>query len=102
MAINLQCGCGRVLRLKDHLAGKRVKCPECNLVLAVPDVEVVEDAVVDESAQEPEEALPARSENNRPEYAAPRSSASPPPVQPRKRRRTGRPRMGSDRGGGGG
>jgi WD40 repeat protein len=34
--IFVACSCGRNLRLKDELAGKKVRCPDCSQVLAVP------------------------------------------------------------------
>ena len=34
--INKKCNCGRSLKLRDELAGKRVKCPECGDVVNVP------------------------------------------------------------------
>jgi hypothetical protein len=38
MAIKLSClRCKRALRVKDELAGKRVKCPGCQQVLVVPE-----------------------------------------------------------------
>jgi hypothetical protein len=38
MAIKLSCShCKRALRVKDELAGKRVKCPGCQQVLIVPE-----------------------------------------------------------------
>jgi len=99
MAISLQCACGRSLRLKDHLAGKRVKCPDCNSVLEVPQPDVVEDAVVDDSIPEVEEAPPPRSQSYRPNYEARRPA---PPAPPKtKRRRRSRPRLYPDRRGGG-
>src|SRR5262249_58931934 len=98
MAISLQCGCGRALRLKDHLAGKRVKCPDCSSVLTVPEPDVVEDAVVDDAVPEVEEAPPPRSQSYRSESVAPRPSAPPPPPPPpKKRRRSSRPRTVRDR-----
>jgi hypothetical protein len=36
MPIPLTCTCGRSLRLKDDLAGRKVRCPECRDVLTVP------------------------------------------------------------------
>jgi hypothetical protein len=49
MPLTLNCTCGKTLRPKDEAAGKRVKCPACGAVVAVPksdefdDFEVVED-----------------------------------------------------------
>jgi len=36
MPIRLQCTCGKVLSVRDELAGKGVKCPGCQKVLRVP------------------------------------------------------------------
>lgn len=48
MPITLNCSCGKTLRVADEHAGKRVKCPACNAVIAPappePAFEVVEDA----------------------------------------------------------
>jgi len=48
MTISLRCtGCQSTLKLRDELAGKRVKCPRCQTVLLVPqpEEELVEVAV---------------------------------------------------------
>lgn len=36
MPIFVTCECGRNLKLKDSLAGKKVRCPDCSKVVAVP------------------------------------------------------------------
>ncbi len=36
MPIEFQCSCGRTLRVKDEMAGKRAKCPGCEQALTVP------------------------------------------------------------------
>ena len=36
MPIEVSCGCGKRLRAKDELAGKRAKCPRCGKVLQIP------------------------------------------------------------------
>ncbi len=36
MAISFQCTCGRDLRVKDELAGRRVRCPNCSSILTIP------------------------------------------------------------------
>jgi multidrug resistance efflux pump len=36
MPISLTCECGKQLRVKEELAGKRVKCPGCQEILMVP------------------------------------------------------------------
>lgn len=47
MPITLNCACGKILRIPDQHAGKRVKCPACNGILSTappqPAFEVVED-----------------------------------------------------------
>ena len=35
MPLNLTCGCGKKLKVRDELAGKKVKCP-CGKILVVP------------------------------------------------------------------
>jgi predicted Zn finger-like uncharacterized protein len=49
MPATINCpGCQSPLRLRDELAGKKIKCPRCGHVLTVPDVEVAE--VVEEAS----------------------------------------------------
>lgn len=36
MAISVSCPCGKKLSVKDELAGKRGKCPQCNALLTIP------------------------------------------------------------------
>ncbi len=40
MTIALACGCGAALRLRDDLAGKKVRCSKCSKVLEVPAAKV--------------------------------------------------------------
>jgi hypothetical protein len=62
MPITLNCACGKILRIPDQHAGKRVKCPACNGILATappqPAFEVVE--------EEPKQLTPARPQSARP------------------------------------
>jgi len=45
MAISLSCpSCRRKLKVKDELAGRRIKCPGCTEVFAVPEPEQLVDA----------------------------------------------------------
>jgi len=64
MAILISCKCGKKLRVKDELAGKKVKCPGCAGLLSVPQPEPEEEEPVPtleaEEAPEPEESRPAR------------------------------------------
>jgi hypothetical protein len=65
MSIELEClACGRNLRVRDELAGRKVRCPGCGKVMPVPAV-VEELPVVGEEEELPEEeeespARPAR------------------------------------------
>jgi hypothetical protein len=36
MPISVQCGCGKALKVRDDLAGKKIKCPGCQAVVEVP------------------------------------------------------------------
>src|SRR4051812_11105332 len=36
MRITFSCSCGKELRARDQHAGKRVKCPECQSLVIVP------------------------------------------------------------------
>jgi hypothetical protein len=36
MPITLSCKCGKQLRTKDEFAGKKIKCPGCGVILAIP------------------------------------------------------------------
>jgi RsiW-degrading membrane proteinase PrsW (M82 family) len=57
MPITLSCECGKKLRVKDELAGRKVKCPGCGKVLIIPSAE--ENKVIpfqDEPEQKPRPA----------------------------------------------
>src|SRR5215217_5952801 len=36
MTISYKCSCGKSYRLKEEMAGKKVRCPNCNAVQTVP------------------------------------------------------------------
>ncbi len=82
MPIELSCDCGRALRLKDNLAGKKIRCPDCQSVLSVP-------AQSDDSHDPGFEVLP---DNEGHEDSSPRRSrrsairTEPPEVLPARRR----------------
>jgi hypothetical protein len=45
LAVSVACpGCGRRLRAKAELAGKKVKCPGCGKAVAVPGADTGESA----------------------------------------------------------
>jgi hypothetical protein len=43
VAITTACACGKEIRVKDELAGKKVRCPSCQAVLIVPQLDEEED-----------------------------------------------------------
>jgi hypothetical protein len=43
MPISFQCACGRTLRVKDELAGRRARCPKCSSILTVPNPHIESD-----------------------------------------------------------
>ncbi len=49
MAIDVTCqACGKTVRAKDSMAGKKAKCPQCGEIMQIPDAGIV-DAVDDYS-----------------------------------------------------
>ena len=88
MPIPLECACGRSLRIKDDLAGCKVKCPECSAVLVVPrprsspDEEDIGLIPPEDSSEEPR-AKPKRPRPDPEEMVqtAPRPSRRPAPVE---------------------
>jgi hypothetical protein len=52
MPIAARCRCGRAIRVKDELAGRRIRCPECSEVLRVP---VPEAEIIEEDSEDREE-----------------------------------------------
>src|SRR4051794_15042411 len=64
MSIRMACQeCGRMLKIKDDLAGKQIKCPHCQALLRVPDEEpaqAIPVAAEEETATETREELLAQ------------------------------------------
>jgi hypothetical protein len=83
MPIPFSCPCGKALAVKDELAGKRIRCPACGEVRAVPtaradaDLEVVEaDAPVrPPAAPEPPRKAKGKKKKSRAERARDRKAA---------------------------
>lgn len=44
MPIQITCSCGRPLRVKDEVAGKRARCPGCGKILLVPEPQTSQNA----------------------------------------------------------
>ncbi len=70
MPISLRCSCGKLLTLKDDLAGRRIKCPACGGVLAVP---VSEPEEVEPSSPEESEADESDDVEDRPKKKSQKS-----------------------------
>ncbi len=72
MPIPLSCACGRALRARDELAGRKVNCPDCGAVLIVPipepgpDAEEIRPPPLNDPWAEP----PPRGEKSQPDAAA--------------------------------
>jgi hypothetical protein len=93
MPLPISCDCGRTLRVKDELAGRKVRCPSCSKILLVPKPEPdIEEAALGALLEEGPEDVPVarpapasqavtkKMEQVRP--PAPRSQpAAPPPKQ---------------------
>jgi hypothetical protein len=69
MPITISCSCGKNLRVKDELAGKRIKCPACAGVIPVPappkeepELVAVEAVAADEAPREAEAEVPQEAE----------------------------------------
>src|SRR5438094_825249 len=56
MPIKVQCACGRSMLVKDELAGKLARCPDCKRPVRVPGGRAVEPEYLDED----EDDRPAR------------------------------------------
>lgn len=55
--IQFRCECGRQLKVKDELAGRKVTCPACESTQRVPDDE---DVGIQERPRSPRADRPAR------------------------------------------
>src|SRR5437762_140097 len=74
MPIVLTCDCGRRLRIKDELAGRKVRCPQCSGILLVAMPAAAPDPVED-SLPEPEaEPHPAEKHRQSGQHETPRSA----------------------------
>lgn len=76
MPILMECQCGRRIRARDELAGKRVKCPQCSAVLTVPPPTAAAPPVQRERRSNTEEAV-----GRMPEKPSVTSRRSSPPPQ---------------------
>ena len=72
MPIAVDCACGRGLRIKDELAGKKVRCPECKSILAVPEQDLGAEKEFD-FEEAPETPAPAPVQKLQPPMAPPKN-----------------------------
>ena len=87
MPISLACACGRAMRIKDELAGRRIRCPQCKEILSVPEAapekneedEVLDVLLTPVSATENARSAPASREPPEAERIEERKPYRPPP-----------------------
>lgn len=79
MSIRFSCACGKAFHLKDELAGKKGKCPQCGEVLNIPHPPAPADEPVefDLAPLPPQISKPS---TPRPAMSAPRVAAPVPPA----------------------
>lgn len=81
MPLAFNCDCGRALRVKDELAGKKIRCPECKSILTVPDRNISDELEL--------EVIPADEDEETARKSARRAAIqTEPPEAPLARRRT--------------
>jgi hypothetical protein len=90
MAISMSCACGRALRLKDELAGRKIRCPQCSIVLQVPDGDVADDFEAAPDPPSPATAAIRTSSSYQPAPAPPPRPPEPPKRRKRRRSSSGR------------
>jgi hypothetical protein len=73
MPITVACECGKQLRVKEELAGKKIRCPGCQAIVAVPAA----DAEMEESPRRPARADAIEED----EVPAPKASRKAAPVE---------------------
>src|SRR5262245_10179426 len=83
--ISVTCSCGREYRLSEALAGKRIRCRQCDNVVEVPLPEVVDLEGVAEKVR----AAPIRTDPPRLRPPPDEEPAPPPRRKKRRRRREG-------------
>jgi hypothetical protein len=78
MSILLRCqSCHKPLKVKEELAGKKVKCPSCGQSVPVPLPEVEAEAEPEPVVAEMEEAVTAAKPRGKPDRAAPKDESKP-------------------------
>src|SRR5262245_64359541 len=78
MPIEMTCACGRDLYLRDELAGKQIRCPDCQRTVTVPFairpvvLQEAPEAAVGTAQSPGYDPLSDRSEEPKPQPPAPR------------------------------
>jgi uncharacterized protein YxjI len=72
MPVQFACSCGKQLRVRDELTGKKVKCPGCGAVLTVEGTAPPPVASAEEEQPRPHEVVDAQVEAAGAEEVAPR------------------------------
>jgi hypothetical protein len=90
MPITLNCACGKVLRIPDEHAGKRVRCPACQGILSStppappkPAFEVVEDEPPARPTARPRAVEDDDDDDGRTGYAVGKADRTPEPERPK-------------------
>jgi hypothetical protein len=83
MPIAVTCGCGRAMRVKDEVAGKKIRCPGCSAVLTVPKPEAPKDAEAEALQMLMEEGDEPTTPDRHVAAAAPETDAIQRPPAPR-------------------
>lgn len=65
MPIPVECECGRAMRVKDEMAGKKGRCPSCNGILLIPAVAAPPPLREVQPAADDEDERPRRRESIR-------------------------------------
>src|SRR5262249_3170699 len=80
MPQSTKCKCGKQLRMKDELVGKRVKCPGCGAVLLIPKCPVETGVPAAEAPLKTGSARPPKTTADKP--SSPPSAAAARPSEP--------------------
>jgi hypothetical protein len=96
MPIPVTCECGRSMRVKDEVAGRKFRCPSCSRVLAVPDPQVEDLDFVMTAEPVEEESSPRRQRPERGVTASPRPQPRRDPDEDDEDERPRRPRSRRD------
>src|SRR5258708_4775778 len=83
MAIPVTCECGKGDKVKDELAGKKVRCAVCKALIAIPRLDADEDGETEALKMLLTEE-PARSRKPNPPPTSDSIQSEPPPLIPKR------------------